>query len=159
MANRQGYRAIEAAAEALGWPVHWRTDLTTHDRRTLSRAAAPQTFGWAVRETGTWLYIPGDICSLLWARATVIEDCPERRYFWYDGSRLREVSAGESMQLLTPDYWRDTTGNQYTLEGISNDAGEVRVLHIADASGPLDEPRRLRWRRDVIEGLSPVWAR
>jgi hypothetical protein len=44
MANWDGYAAIKAEADRLGWPESYRTDLTKHDRGILARKDAPQRF-------------------------------------------------------------------------------------------------------------------
>ena len=94
MANRKGYRAIKEESERVGWPTHFRTDLTKHDRNTLSKKDMPREFGWVLREHGTHLlFSPCDGINLDWAK--VISHNTEARFYWFDGEDLRPVSPQE----------------------------------------------------------------
>lgn len=103
------YEAIAVEAERLGWPMHWRTDLTEHDRGALSQPDAPKEFGWAVRSTGTDLYTAGDEFERLWAESSA-RLRPEQRWYWWDGSGLTELPFERFARWLAMLYERNIRG-------------------------------------------------
>jgi hypothetical protein len=91
--NKKGYKAILQEAQQLGWPRLWSKDLTVLNRERLLSKNAPLEFAWAVRETGTFLMVPGNAEDLEVAESLLL--CREKygcwpfpRYYWFDGIAL-----------------------------------------------------------------------
>ena len=94
--NHAGYAAICAKALRLGWPRLWAEDLYERDRGRLEMPGTPLAFAWAVRETGTFLLLPGNADDLETAKALLFnrekKGCwPEQRYYWFSGTALRSL--------------------------------------------------------------------
>jgi len=101
MSNERGYKAIESEASRLGWPTHWATDLTVHDKAVLARESAPAQFGWSIRRSGTDLYIVGSEWSIDWLNANIKHLMGRTIYYYfYDGSELRSLPAEELLKVL-----------------------------------------------------------
>ncbi len=87
MANWTAYRALKAESETQGLPIHYRTDLTKHDRRRLSRKDAPAAFIWVLRQSGTYLLQLGNPDELSWLLAIYNTHGPRptsgRQARWY----------------------------------------------------------------------------
>ena len=156
MANWKGYRAIKAEASRVGWPEHFREDLTRHDRATLSRKDAPREFGWVLRRCGTHLLAPGGTTwDFLWAIAVVRNEARSDgpyRYYWFDGERLYQITAEELIRRLTPPLLEGQEG-RYIIERIDLERNEAVVQ--ADGGAGLH-----RWslKSEVFNWLTPVWS-
>lgn len=109
MANWAAYRAMKIEAAHLGLPQNFRDDLYKHDRRTLSRKTAPDTFGWILRESGTELLYIGNKWSITTAK--YYQNYPEAHYFWYDGSALQYVEPDEMISRLEREVEDGTDSN------------------------------------------------
>ncbi len=103
-ANAPAYAALVAEATRLGWPAHYATDLTVHDRSTLLRAGAPTTFGWRLSEWGTTLYRAEEPADLTYAANSIANALPEDRYYWWSDNdsavALEEVTTAELLRRL-----------------------------------------------------------
>ena len=87
------YLAVKEQAEKLGMPSDWKNDLLVHDRKVLFKRFFP--FVWAVRPTGTNVYLPEkkECDGIIKAD---VESCMNRHYFIVrpsDGrTHVREVA-------------------------------------------------------------------
>ena len=52
------YEMLLQKSKEIGWPKHYSTDLTVHDRNFLEKNKIIRPFLWAIRECGTWIIIP-----------------------------------------------------------------------------------------------------
>ncbi len=155
MPNWRGYRAIKAEADRVGWPEHFREDLTRHDRAALSRRDAPREFGWVLRRCGTHLLVRGTWWDFLWAVAVVRNEARSDgpyRYYWFDGERLHRITAQELIRRLTPPLLEGRRC-RYTSEQIDLDRNEAMIR--VDGGPGLH-----RWplKSEVFERLTPVWS-
>ena len=103
--NLAGYDAICAEAERLTWPRLWADDLFIADQERLSGTDVPLEFGWAVRETGTFLLFPGNVHDLDLAHALLANrdknvGWPDQRYYWFDGTVLTALSLEDLIKQL-----------------------------------------------------------
>jgi hypothetical protein len=99
--NIEGYAAICAKAEELGWPEAFKDDLKVHDARVMMDLDAPQEFGWGIRECGTDIFLPGDRAYLDLAYACK-KYKTDRYYYWWADDVLREVTIDDIIaKLLT----------------------------------------------------------
>ncbi len=156
MANWEGYRAITDEANRVGWPEHFREDLTRHDRAVLSRKDAPHEFGWVLRRHGTHLLIRGTWWNFLWAVAVVRNEARSGgpyRYYWFDGEQLHRVTAEEMIRKLTPPLLEGKRG-RYIIEHVDLSRDEV-VIRVEGGAGLLHH-----WplKGDVFDRLTPVWS-
>jgi hypothetical protein len=98
---------MKTEAERVGWPKHYKTDLTKHDRVHMSRKNAPEEFVWVLRECGTFLFRFGVGADLDWLVANYnlygpqpnISGKTARWYIWRD-DELREVEADEALAMF-----------------------------------------------------------
>ncbi len=97
--NKRAYGLLLAVSRQVGWPIHFATDLTVHDRGILTHLGAPSVFGWRLGDFGTDLYPVGDAHALLQARASVANN-PASHWYWYEGGVLDEVGAAEVVRRL-----------------------------------------------------------
>ncbi len=106
------YAALLATSERTGFPLRFRTDLTTHDRGALSRSVDPGPFLWVLREDGTNIVFPG-------TRDGAGHRAPEFPrfiseafqgigiailWFWWDGRALIPVSGPEEASDLLAQH-------------------------------------------------------
>ncbi len=99
MANWPAYRLLNAAAERLGLPHQYRTDLIVHDRIALSRRDAPQAFGWLIRKGGTDILRAGTA----YARGTTryyLQGGDSARFYWYEDGALTPLTGEELLARL-----------------------------------------------------------
>lgn len=103
-----GYVAVAREAIALGWPTHYRRDLTLHDRCELAArvdsAGRSAPFLWVVRESGTHLMhagpcLPGSSSAGSILRSVLVNFGGERRVYHYDGRDLRPVSEPQALAI------------------------------------------------------------
>jgi hypothetical protein len=154
MANWEAYRAIKAKAEAIGWPTHYETDLTHHNRIRLSRKDAPDEFLWGLRPMGTHL-LDLDNPVEAWRALSVYQMWPDetRWFLWKDEAGmgyLREITWAEVLTRIENalrgyHIYQD-------LNGPPQDAGEVvgvisdRALVTEDETG-----QATHWDRDTVD--------
>ena len=99
------YDALLAESDRTGWPVVFRTDLTEHDRATLTRRSPADSFAWVLSRHATYLVYPSRrpidgaghyaqdmpaICAQAFGR----DNC---RWYWWDGVRLLDVGSPEAL--------------------------------------------------------------
>jgi hypothetical protein len=153
MANWDGYAAIKAEADRLGWPESYRTDLTKHDRGILARKDAPQRFGWSIRATGTDFYHPNCIWAVRWARVMYQSHDKTQRYYWYDGMALSSVSLDELIERLCQTL--DVTFYEQRFQAASKRASECWRQHFSTSQEREDyvlaERERDQTERDYQE--------
>jgi hypothetical protein len=99
-ANGRAYQAMLEASVHAGWPTNYHHDLTFHDALVLGHCAYASkfheigdgdSFGWILRELGTDM-VRADAYIHDTAASYHLKNGPERnRYFWWDGSSLREL--------------------------------------------------------------------
>ena len=101
--SRRAYLALSQEAGAVGWPTHFREDLTVHDRHACEEWGPDQPFAWILRDHGTHMVaaLDGPIDSTgqtAWGhiRACFADDGRHRFYSW-DGRRLRELPNAEAL--------------------------------------------------------------
>lgn len=92
------YRAIVEACIAVRWPCAYVRDVLLHDLTVLQREQ-PDSFLWIVRAGGSDLCLPNEE-GLGWARTQLCAPATERRWFWWDGNKLIEVSAQDGYARL-----------------------------------------------------------
>jgi len=81
-----------------GLPRLYATDLSVHDTHTLESEDAPETFGWVLRECGTYLLDArmSDRSKRGYAehlRGSGRDEFPNH-YYWAENGKLTEVSLG-----------------------------------------------------------------
>jgi hypothetical protein len=97
------YRAIVAAAEQVGWPLKFRTDLTKHDRAFLAEREPSKPFSWILHEGGTHIYAPGIIDGVghkASSRARAVAETFSQytcRFYLWDGARLIECATADEL--------------------------------------------------------------
>lgn len=92
MANLEGYEAILAESERVGWPESYIKDLYVVDFEKLMKDDAPVNFGWCLRECGTFLFLERNDDQLDGIQACKKEyPFPDGRYYFFDGRTLHEV--------------------------------------------------------------------
>lgn len=115
--NQAAYLAMLRKAKEIGWPEHYKKDLTEHDRNRVGAFADGLVFVWLVRSTGTWLIIPpwaSGQAKRDWGQhgdGSILRYCrryePHRAFLW-DGTSLQEVTLAEAenkLMTLAPDSW------------------------------------------------------
>jgi hypothetical protein len=99
------YEALAREAMKVGWPLRFKTDLTTHDRAFLEKRDPSLPFAWVLAEAATYMaaFTPGpngDTCATeRFLRAVESLREPARYYFW-SGTELREVSSVSALCTL-----------------------------------------------------------
>lgn len=90
------YEHLLAKAEEIGWPAHYKTDLTTHDKEALEGCPDTMPFMWFVRECGTYLITPNGVGfnkyeghGLLKSRTSPY--ATTHRCFLWSSGKLREI--------------------------------------------------------------------
>jgi len=104
------YNALKAAADAVGWPERFRTDLTKHDRIALLSRAESRPFVWCLRTDGTALIPPEarphgegrdwpDASRMVrWTESAFgAERC---RWYLWDGYALQAITADAAVEWL-----------------------------------------------------------
>jgi len=87
----KAWELISSEAEDLGMPVHFKSDLYSHDAMNLGYFN-PQKFLWIIRETGTWLFKSWTGIDDTFARAAIEQDSKNstaRIYLYKDGELNR----------------------------------------------------------------------
>jgi len=93
------FRALRAAAQAKGWPTHFKRDLLVHDRRHLRKRDPEKPFLWVLRDSGTHIVDPEwterEHGCMSWEHPAHIEqssgsDCC--LWYWWDGYSLTQLS-------------------------------------------------------------------
>jgi hypothetical protein len=97
------YDALIAKSEEIGWPSHYTSDLTFHDRNILETWPEDRPFCWCVRQCGTHLIPPTCSDCYDWARAIASQSPKDSRYFVWTGTKLVEVTSAEWLSKLA-DY-------------------------------------------------------
>jgi hypothetical protein len=93
MANLVGYQAILDESQRVDWPESYAKDLYIVDFEMLMKDDAPETFGWCLRECGTFLFPERCADFLDQIRACAKEyPFPNGRYYFFDGHTLHEVT-------------------------------------------------------------------
>lgn len=107
-AETDAYAQLLNEANAIGWPRHFRADLTSHDKERLRGKDAPETFGWVLRPCGTYLLDPRMHGRSLRSYEDFLvkeekqiqgEDRP-RYYVWTGDTLVRVSSAVSFMEVL-----------------------------------------------------------
>lgn len=110
------YYALLEMSEKIGWPLHYKTDLTEYDKQTL-QDLSPQKFIWIVREMGTELLTLGPVAyrgqytekqragDINWMRLTV-HGHPEARGFLFADGRLKEIDLKRAFPKVMLDERR-----------------------------------------------------
>lgn len=94
------YKAIEAKAKELGWPAHYREDLTVHDRKRINGFFDVKDFAWAIHESGTHIFPAGTIHALSYAHSTHKVYGERLCWFKWASGRLVEVKAEDAIAWL-----------------------------------------------------------
>jgi hypothetical protein len=89
------YKTIAAEARSLGLPIHYKDDLIKHDAYSLAYYNAPDLFLWAIRDCGTWLFIP-TYDNKRFREAIAKESDKSQRYYLYKNGLLNQI---------TPEQW------------------------------------------------------
>jgi hypothetical protein len=58
------YKALVAMSKKIGWPTAYQTDLTNHDKKSLTYRLPELPFGWILRESGTYMVHPEEGVSV-----------------------------------------------------------------------------------------------
>lgn len=92
-ANRAAYRALLARAAETRRPTAYAEDLTIHDDEALARLPEGQPFAWLLRESGTWLLVPGAPCAPHILGYALKYESQEGFHLahWWDGERLTAI--------------------------------------------------------------------
>ena len=100
------YDELEIEANAVGWPVSFKTDMTEHDKPRLQGDDAPKVFGWVLRELGTLLLDPRMSKSSLdgYVRHLTSADGNGYRYYWHNGRGLENVDRERMIELLRENH-------------------------------------------------------
>lgn len=100
------FPAMLREAVKLGWPTHYRRDLTLHDRRDLARHEDSEPCIWFIRAWGTHLvyplsqavptnarapFSPAPLAAIVNAIERTFDDNATRVYTW-DGRQLAETT-------------------------------------------------------------------
>lgn len=95
------YQQLKAEAKRIGWPEHYRTDLTTHDRHILRhRKDIPTEFVWGLRKCGTQFIRPTGSRALDWLDA-ISETWPQIHWYIFEKASLTEVTHEQAREWLT----------------------------------------------------------
>ena len=112
MTNMRHFEALLATAGQVGWPLHFRADLTEHDRAQLATMPVEMPFIWILRPCGTHIYYPGPVgryhrasdMARIQASTFGRENC---RFFIWNGESLNEypspLSADDCMRQYETD--------------------------------------------------------
>lgn len=104
----RAYAEMLAVSQAVGWPAHYRADLTTHDRAFVAHADCPAVFAWVLRECGTHVVTgsgedergrPGPWTVDYFTRCYLRPFGGGRVYLW-DGVTLRKVAVSVAVDAL-----------------------------------------------------------
>jgi len=117
--HRRAYLAISQEAGAVGWPMHYREDLTVHDRGLCEKTDPSMPFAWILRESGTHLMVidadPADRSGN--TVHGLIRNCfgpgswgDAARFYKWDGHKLREVENHEALARWAETVHRDAVG-------------------------------------------------
>jgi len=106
--------AMVTVVEDTHRPSSYAKDFYYHDRESLEQRQ-PRVFAWAVRDTGTWLFIPGmgDDSCLDMARAA--HKTEPHDWYWWNGRDLTAVDATMALAKLADHerkLARHATGGQ-----------------------------------------------
>jgi len=93
--------ALLTEANHLGWPVHFRTDITRHDAMALSGMPAREPFAWAIGTWGTHMARVGGQVTMRGVASAFGEDCC--RFYVWDGARLSPVVADAGQRAVRAD--------------------------------------------------------
>jgi hypothetical protein len=121
--SRRAYLALSAEASRVGWPAHYKRDLTYWDRNALDGRDPALPFVWVLRECGTYLVAPtqqrrnlwtgeliGDLSAAIDSGRGMLRALAREgghRFYWWDGSRLREVSPDDAIELFAEACCRE----------------------------------------------------
>lgn len=105
------YPAMLEATKRIGYPLHFTTDLTTHDRAALALVPDDQRFAWCVYEHGTHLVrdVPTTRLGRPVTTAEAIRSANRaiegiRYWFAWDGVALRRFETVEALaDFFTPE--------------------------------------------------------
>jgi hypothetical protein len=90
------YQYLAAKSAELGWPEHWKEDLTVYDKEMLEDPEFPKKFGWILRQYGTWLL---DLEN--WVSKEMIEyymnpkEDTTIKCFYFDGKTLKPCTLSD----------------------------------------------------------------
>lgn len=104
--SRRHYLAIAEEAARVGWPAHYRRDLTLHDRDILADRDPSLPFAWILCECGTHIVLPVHAREA-WkpgadVGATVLRTLganPDHLIYWWNGWNLRRVDLARCLKL------------------------------------------------------------
>jgi hypothetical protein len=115
--SRRAYLALSAEAGRVGWPTHYKRDLTYWDRNALDGRDPALPFVWVLRELGTHLVAPtqqrlnpwtgaliGGLSEAIKSGCGMLRTLAREgghRFYWWNGARLREVSPDDAIELYT----------------------------------------------------------
>ena len=103
--EQRNFDALLAEADRIGWPERFRTDLTEHDRSTLSRRESTEPFAWVLSRSATYLVFPNrrPIDGAGHYAHEMPTSCREAfgrdncRWYWWDGTGLVDVGSPEAL--------------------------------------------------------------
>jgi hypothetical protein len=115
---KRHFAALLEESARVGWPAHYKRDLTLHDRSILDGRDPSEPFAWILRECGTYTICPGKYSrTSMWTGATLPRSEWKRgvdtgssmirtlaregnhRFYWWDGRKLRAVESSELLDL------------------------------------------------------------